>query len=177
MAEQDPTAERWLPVVGYEGFYEVSDLGRVRSVNRTTSKRRLIGKMLSPVRNRNGGHVAVHLCRDGKRETRFVHWLVLRAFVGEGPDGFECDHINFDARDNRASNLRWISHVENVRHSYSNRRHATGERHPFAKLSAADVAEIRYRHASGEPVSAISRCFHVVTSCISGICSGKRRIG
>ena len=89
----DQSIERWRPVVGYEGFYEVSDHGRVRSVDRqvwveepTRSYwRRYRQRVLAPSINR-GGYAVVGLAAKGERITKTIHGLVLRAFVGPCPD-------------------------------------------------------------------------------------------
>src|SRR5260370_570174 len=82
-------AERWLPVPGYGGFYEVSDRGNVRSWrNRTCGKR---GALLRQHR-RTGGYLCVTLTLDGREARRSVHSLVLEAFKGPCPDGQEPCH-------------------------------------------------------------------------------------
>ncbi len=89
----DLFAERWLPVVGLEGTYEVSDLGNVRSLDRTIGHgnrtRSAFGCVLKP-RIGTSGYPQVYL--DGK--TKSVHRLVLEAFVGRCPPGMECLHGN-----------------------------------------------------------------------------------
>lgn len=107
--------EIWLPVVGYEGLYEVSNLGNVRSVDRVVSvrnrwgdvsERRYTGKMLTACAS-GSGHLVVALYRQGVRTTPNVHRLVLAAFVGPCPDGMECCHWDDDPTNNRLENLRW----------------------------------------------------------------------
>lgn len=112
------TIERWLPVVGYEGLYEVSNMGRVRGVDRLevtkagyTRQRR--GKVRSLKQNRDG-YMVVMLSREGKRRTVKVHRLVLEAFVGPCPEGHEACHYNDDPADNRLQNLRWDTRSENL---------------------------------------------------------------
>lgn len=84
-------SEGWLPVVGYEGLYEVSDRGRVRSLDRIVKRGsgtvRLRGRVLKAgIQRSSDGHQTggriVTLCRDGKRRTRLVHQLVVEAAVG-----------------------------------------------------------------------------------------------
>lgn len=110
--------EQWRDVPGFEGFYEVSDQGQVRSIERIvnagTWTRIQREKTLSPSR-RKDGRLHVGLSR-GNNEKRyfFVHRLVLLAFRGEAPEGMEACHNNGDATDNRLVNLRWDTHTENV---------------------------------------------------------------
>lgn len=110
------THERWLPVPGYEGLYEVSDLGAVRGP-RTGDGR------LKP-RPHKDGYAKVNLCRGGRQKTFLVHRLVLDAFVGPREPGQECRHLDGDPSNNRLTNLAWGTQSENeldkVRHGTHN---------------------------------------------------------
>lgn len=102
--------EQWRPVVGWEGLYEVSDRGSVRSLDRSVGQwyggvRSVRGRLLSPVTNKD--HCVVGLCRNGMQTNVKVHRLVLEAFVGPAPSGLVCCHNNGDGTDNRLENLRW----------------------------------------------------------------------
>ena len=129
MADDQPTPEQWRPVVGYEGFYEVSDHGRVRSLDRMVTRQatgvRLFrrGMMLRGTPN-GSGHLKVDLRRDGERSSRFVHRLVLEAFVGPCPDGSQCCHWNDVPDDNRLSNLRWDTPSQNLYDCVRNGKHS-----------------------------------------------------
>jgi hypothetical protein len=112
--------EVWRPVRGYEGKYEVSDLGRVRSIARTvqtsTGQRRYAGRILSPG-TRTGGHhfVILPARRIGfPRRNAAIHQLVLEAFVGARPPGMEACHADDNKANNRLSNLRWDTRRENT---------------------------------------------------------------
>jgi hypothetical protein len=102
--------EVWLPVVGTEG-YDVSDHGQVRSYHRpgrgTTLRTEPV--LLSLIND--AGRRVVSL---GRGNRRFVHHLVLEAFVGPHPDGYECDHADGDPSNNHVTNLRWVTHPENM---------------------------------------------------------------
>lgn len=117
MAESQPSNERWLPVVGYEGIYEVSDHGRVRSVDRVvltaSGTRSYKGKILRIV-SRHHGYPGVSLRRPGVRKTGYIHRLVLEAFVGPCPEGMEGCHNDGTASNNRLSNLRWDTSIANA---------------------------------------------------------------
>ena len=115
--------ETWKPVVGWEELYEVSDQGRVRSVDRTVHYKDgrtylYKGRVLKP-RDRKG-YLLVVLCRGGKKRNKSVHRLVLEAFTGSCPEGLETLHIDGDPANNRVENLRWGSSSDNkldiVRH-------------------------------------------------------------
>ena len=111
------STEKWLPVVGHEGIYEVSDLGRVRSLDRVSARgHRVSGRMLKLVSQAKDGPDArqtVSLHKGGKQRTRLVHHIVLEAFVGPRPEGMEACHWDGDASNNRLANLRWDTHRSN----------------------------------------------------------------
>lgn len=107
--------ERWLPVVGYEGLYEVSDAGRVRSVDRIGFRgKRLRGRILA-FRMLPNGRPRVSLSRDGVAVDAYPYHLVLEAFAGPRPDGMECLHWDDDSMNNGLPNLRWGTRAENMR--------------------------------------------------------------
>jgi hypothetical protein len=112
-------AERWKLVAGFPG-YEVSDLGQVRSVDRTViyrdgRRRTYPSVLLTPIPTGLLGHLRVNLGRDaeGVIQRRYVHRIVLEAFVGPCPDGMEGCHGPTGPTDNRLSNLRWDTRSAN----------------------------------------------------------------
>lgn len=108
-ASGSPGGERWLPVVGYEGMYEVSDQGRVRSF-----KWRPEGMILRPMRAGFSGHQTVCLRKDGRAYTGYVHRLMMRAFVGPPPEGAPVvRHLDDDVDNNVLENLAYGTHSEN----------------------------------------------------------------
>lgn len=110
----------WRPVVGWEGLYEVSNDGQVRSVDRTLVARdgktyHYKGKVLKQVQNAAaGGHMHVYLTRNSKKTTAKVHQLVLEAFIGPRPKGKITRHVDGDPTNNRLTNLVWGTHAENT---------------------------------------------------------------
>ncbi len=107
--------ERWLPVVGYEGFYEVSSLGRVKSLNYNHTGKEQI---LEPCEV-SGGYLKVNLWKNGKMHQKLVHRLVAIAFIPNPEGKPEVDHINGKKTDCRACNLRWVSSIENKNNGQS----------------------------------------------------------
>lgn len=134
MATHQPThnqPENWKPVVGYEGLYEVSDLGNVRSVDRTVWHSRgftmtLKGKLLAQGPRR--GYLRVCLTKDGKGKHISVHKLVLEAFVGERPEGQDICHNNGNRTDNRLTNLRYDTKSGNAKDMVKHGTHNLGRR-------------------------------------------------
>jgi hypothetical protein len=137
--------ETWKPVVGHEAAYEVSDHGRVRSLARRVrlvtrqageTTRSVPPRILRPGANKSG-HLSVAI---GRRNNRLVHQLVLEAFVGPRPEGYEVLHCNGDPTDNRLSNLRYGTRSENLKDIFYHKGRA---------LTLEQIAFLRKRAAEG----------------------------
>ncbi|MGW7657847.1 NUMOD4 motif-containing HNH endonuclease [Streptomyces tendae] len=100
--------EEWAHIAGYEGLYEVSTFGNVRSWSRT--KR---GALLKPRSNKQG-YLSVALTRAGSVKHRKIHQLVLEAFVGPRPEGTVCRHLDGNPVRNVVGNLAWGTQSENM---------------------------------------------------------------
>jgi len=114
------TAEQWRAIPGFEGFYEVSDQGHVRSLTRTVQRTNhsamtIKGKPLVEQYRPHTGYYSVKLSTNNRKRNYYIHRLVLMAFVGMPDEGQEACHENDIRTDNRLVNLRWDSHTENVR--------------------------------------------------------------
>lgn len=133
--------ENWQDIPGYEGLYEVSSLGRVRSLDRPQKNgqvrkgRVLKGHVYGPYRR--------YSLRNGKICTVNGHRLVLEAFRGPCPEGMECRHLNGDPLDNRLDNLAWGTREENEMDK-AHKRVLPGEAHWGAKLTEEKAKEIKY---------------------------------
>lgn len=114
--------EQWKDIAGYEGIYQVSNEGRVRSLDRmiTYSNGRVQicrGKILSCGSTKTG-YQYLSLYKDSKPKNQYVHRLVASAFL-QNPDNKPCiNHIDGDKTNNHASNLEWCTHSENSKHAY-----------------------------------------------------------
>jgi hypothetical protein len=171
--ESEP-AERWLPVVGWEGLYDVSSLSRVRSLPRPTARGVRGGKILSPRTGRDSrGYPMVTLARDGTRITSTVHRLVAAAFIGPCPEGQEVRHGPGGKLDASLANLCYGTRAQNIQDRVRDGQDCRGERHYGAKFTWAIVAGIKRRVAAGEEQAALAREFDVTATAIWGVVNGR----
>jgi NUMOD4 motif len=156
------STERWLPVVGYEGFYEVSNWGRVRSVRHMTAAGWRGGKILNPFLDRDG-YFRVNLSKHGVIKGLCpVHNLVLQAFAGPPTPGQQGRHGIGGRQNNRwPENLCWGTPQENSDDKYRDGTMACGERQGNAKLRADDIRAIRFRASTGESTPSLADCFSI----------------
>lgn len=163
-------AEEWRPVVGWENIYSVSNHGRVRRDRDGIGTH--AGRILSPILLRNG-RLNAHL-RDRQRcKPSLIHRLVLAAFVGPCPAGYQCRHLDGDPANNHVSNLRWGTAQENAD---DRARHGTtprGERQGLAKLNDAAVREIRTRRRDGMTLIEIAKLADVSINAVWLVLKGK----
>lgn len=146
------SSETWKPISGYEGRYEVSDMGRVRSLHFRGHRG---SKVMTTVRNYSGYHV-VSLGSKPKKQYR-VHVLVLEAFVGPRPEGMQGCHRDDDKDDNRLCSLRWDTPKANA----AERNTASGERHGNSKLSDTQRSEIVSARRTGEKIADIAKRYGI----------------
>lgn len=112
------TKEIWKPIVGFEKFYEVSNMGHVRKL--TDERQRKKGYILKGSDTK--GYVKVAFCRNGMAKVSGVHRLVLEAFVGSCSKGMEASHLNDIKTDNRLKNLAWMTRSENAKLAFEHGR-------------------------------------------------------
>ena len=113
--------EEWRNIKGYEGKYQISNYGRVKSIVRDGRKTEKILKQTEQLY----GYLQVVLSKNGKIKCFRVNRLVAFAFpeiCGEWFEGAECNHINEIKTDNRAENLEWITHIENINFKTAQKR-------------------------------------------------------
>lgn len=134
--------EIWRPVVGYEGWYSVSNLGKIRRdrINSYTS-----GGIMKTRIIIDKGYEQVNLCRDGVRQEFKVHKLVAAAFIGPRPNKYQINHKNGIKTDNSADNLEYLTASENQLHSVKHGlfQDSSGSRNPMAKTNEETVLKIR----------------------------------
>jgi hypothetical protein len=131
--------EIWKDVEGYEGKYQVSSFGRVRSFKHGKER------YLRAAPN-DKGYLRVVLCSDIKKNY-FVHRLICDAFHPNPENKSSVNHKNGIKYDNRAENLEWVTHSENHKHAFKNGYMCKkGSKHHLSKLTEQQVMEIKYGH-------------------------------
>lgn len=169
--------EIWLPVVGYEGWYEVSSLGRTRSVTRSVRSHSggfqiKKGMILSPILTTGecGGYLLISLTKNGERHGTGVHRLVAKAFIPNPENKPQVNHKNSIRNDNRVENLEWVTASENIRHGYARgtwvKDKRYGEDNARSKITNAQRREIISRSAQ-ETHDSLAREFGLHQSTIS----------
>lgn len=174
--------EQWRPVAGFEGLYEVSDHGRVRSLDhdvknsRGSGSRKVIGRILKPKKGGNNPYLQVTLS-NGKHYYRAIAHLVLEAFAGPRPEGSQAAHNDGNPVNNHLNNLRWASPVENASDKKLHGTHLKGETVPFARLTDKEVIEIRLAYRIWGPRNSnrleLAAQYNVDCMTISNIVWGK----
>lgn len=139
--------EKWKPISHYDGLYEISSLGRVRSIARKVRNgdgkfRELEAQYIKPYK-RPTGYMTVKLASHGKKKSWYVHRLVASEFIGEAPEGHEVCHSDGDKSNNCAENLYWGTRKQNIADSLRLGTHPIGEAHGMAKLTEDQVIAIR----------------------------------
>ena len=167
--------EIWKAIPGYEGYYEVSDLGRVRSLDReivySNGAKHFYKGTILHLSDHEHGYKIVSLC-DGYQITCSVHELVLMTFIGlRPPDKPHSRHLNGDPSDNRLENLAWGTVKENSddRVGHGTNISPKGENHGNAKLTDENVISIRKLLSEGAKGKMLAEEFGVSKTTISEI--------
>lgn len=127
-------AEIWKPVYGYEGLYEISNKGRVKSLAKEVRRSsgahiRMQPERIMKIMKNAKGYEFVDLCKDGNRFHGTVHRIVLSAFCPvENMDSLTVNHKDFDKSNKTIENLEWATNYENIQHSKASGRYDIDER-------------------------------------------------
>lgn len=177
-----PRDEEWRSILGWEGLYEASSRGLIRSLDRVVRHRnrwggesdyRRPGRVMAPQLNKaRGGYLQLVLFREGQAIGAYVHTLVCLAFHGLRPDGYQAAHVDGKKVNCCAENLVWKTILDNDADKDLHGTRNSGSRHGLAKLTEADVRAIRA--VDGLSHAKIGRLFGVSGSTIDDIRSGRR---
>jgi len=119
--------EIWKPVVGFVGYYSVSNMGRVRSEK--SGKGSVVGRVLCPCLI-NSGYLTVTLCKDTVHRRFLIHRLVASSFLGDpGDPKLEVNHLDGNKLKNTSDNLEWVTRKQNMGHASKLGLTASGDRH------------------------------------------------
>lgn len=174
------TRIKWKAVVGYEGYYEVSDTGFVRSLDRYETIynrhekpfiRRRKGKVLK-LSLGNAGYLTVSLCQSSSGKRKYVHRVVAETFLKCPKHLFEVNHLDGDKTNNNLFNLEWTDRRGNSIHSTRVLRKNIGSKVGTSKLSEEQVLEIKDMLERGSSQSHIGRFFNVSNHAIHRIKHG-----
>lgn len=173
----DLPGERWLPIPGHEGIYEVSDLGRVKSLSRAVRLGRgfrIVPEKILIGRVSSRGYIRITLRKNNRTTTTFAHRLVLLAFVGPCPEGMEARHFpSNDRTDCRLANLSWATKAVNDsdRHFHGTAR--VGIKSNLSKLTEDEVIQIRSHRITGGSYRKIAEKFGVDRKTVMDIVARK----
>ena len=161
--------EIWKDIPDYEGIYQVSNLGRIKSLDRYVKR----GKsgffkegQIQKLQNNGNGYLYKQLKHEGRHRNFYIHRLVLMVFIGERPDGMVICHKDGDTTNNNLNNLRYDTPLENNIDQF---RHGIEK----GKLSNDDVLKVRKMYKDGYKTKEISEFFNVGKWVVQRINSGE----
>lgn len=170
LIDMENNFEIWKPIKGFEGLYEVSNQGRIKSLNRTVfdenGRIRLLKGKLLKLNDKNGYNV-VNLYKNGVMKKPRVHRLVAEAFIPNPENKPEIDHINTIRNDNRVENLMWVTHKENTNNPLTLAKWVT----PIIQYATYDGKPIAW----WESLSECSRFTGISTQLITHNLTGKTK--
>ncbi|MFT8928535.1 MAG: NUMOD4 domain-containing protein [Sporolactobacillus sp.] len=174
--------EAWKAAYGFEGLYEVSNFGRIRSIKRYVPSKngsvRLVNSRILIVHRAYNGYLRVPMCRNAERKTVSVHRLVAETFIKNEFNKSFVNHIDGNKENNRVDNLEWVTPSENSKHALNHHLFVPkhGEDHPNSKLSSDDVKQIFYLYNSRKYTQReIGNMFGIGRTAISRILRKTRR--
>jgi len=115
-------SEVWKDVVGYEGLYQISTFGRVKSLKRFDTRGNLLKSRILKNVSRGNGYLSVDLCKNATAKLFDLHRLVAQAYIPNPDSKPQVNHIDEDKTNNNVDNLEWVTIKENANHGTRNRR-------------------------------------------------------
>lgn len=171
------TIEIWKDIVDYEGLYQISNLSRIRSLDRRINHKNnhtIIrkGKVIKPVLG-NRGYLKFLLSKDNKQKAQLLHRIVAQYFIPNPENKSEVNHIDGDKTNCRIENLEWVTPSENSIHGFALDLKPRGENHFKTKLTNEQVKEIKFGHI-GLNQAEIAKLYDVKPNTISQIKTGRK---
>lgn len=159
--------EIWRDVIGYEGFYQVSNYGRIKSFKGKTER-------LLTVDTKNHAYAKVLLSKNGCGKTLLVHRIVAKTFIPNPENKPEVNHKNGNKYDNRVENLEWMTCSENTKHAFDTglAKVLRGTNNGNSKLTSEQITEIRTTYIRGDKnfgIRSLAKKFNVSEHTISRI--------
>lgn len=181
--------DEWQDIPGYEGLYQASISGFIKSLDRTVkcrgSKQRVIPGRIIKSHKKNNGYIFVRLTKNKKSKNKYLHRLVLKAFSNKNEWKDTVNHIDGNKENNCLSNLEWASRSENLKHAYKNGLNKVteyqksqtskanrGSKQHFSRLSEENIPEIRDLYSSGMTYEQIGEKYSVHRETIGNIIRG-----
>lgn len=166
--------EIWIPIKGYEETHEVSNTGKVRSVDRMipqgVHERKLNGKELTQFKT-NDGYSIISLSRDASCKTKIVHRLVAINFIPNSENKPHVNHLDGNKTNNHVSNLEWATISENAIHAFKNKLRVSpfGVDNGNSKMTDESIKEIRRLLNNGTTQVCVAKMFSISQSTVSSI--------
>jgi rRNA processing protein Gar1 len=144
--------EEWKAVKGFEGWYEISNAGRIKSINRTIVHKEdrfsigkiqtVIGKIRKPCKN-NKGYLTIQLFKNSKHHKRYIHRMVAESFIINDENKKEVNHKDGNPLNNNVENLEWVTKDENMKHALDNGLYTTEKK--VKSINTITGEEIEYK--------------------------------
>lgn len=154
--------EVWEDIPEYEGLYQASNLGRIRSLPRNTTK----GRILKPYIHPTNGYSYSSVCKNNNAKTKRTHVLILKAFRPTEDEAMQVNHIDGDKTNNKLENLEWVTQSENMKHAFDTGLEVVTWNKPVIRLDDLKVYE------------SVTECSldngGKKTVCVSRVCAGSR---
>jgi len=165
--------EIWKDINGYEGLYQISNLGRVKSLNKLKGKNTKTKEIIMNPSINKKGYKCIVLCKNSKQKHFRVHRLVAQSFIPNSENKKIVNHIDCNKINNHESNLEWVTHKENEIHAKANGLKPHGESHGRAKLTKQDIYKIKQLIKNNFKLKSIAFLFEISITHVSRIKNNK----